>query len=232
MFHIFFSPAASLQAHNPNFLAQNVDGQDTNSSDVKEDRWSNRVKKREVFLDDVGGISGTHLVAAPGVGSLPSSMKGKRSDRDREGKGHGRDTMPRHGSNKIGRPAQPSVKGERKSKSKPKQKMTQLSVSVNGLLRNGSEQPAAVLPSASDSAGTITSNNNTKEKDDVGFEELEDPIDLSHLQLPGMDDLGGPDDQGEDLGSWLNIDDDNLQDHDIMGLEIPMDDLSELNMLY
>ena len=39
------------------------------------------------------------------------------------------------------------------------------------------------------------------------------------------------DDQEQDLGSWLNIDEDGLQDDDFMGLEIPMDDLSDLNMI-
>nr|GFA83247.1 hypothetical protein [Tanacetum cinerariifolium] len=38
--------------------------------------------------------------------------------------------------------------------------------------------------------------------------------------------IGG---QGEDF--WLNIDDDVLQDEDFMGLPIPMDDLSDLNMM-
>ena len=35
----------------------------------------------------------------------------------------------------------------------------------------------------------------------------------------------------QDLSSWLNFDEDGLQDHDSMGLEIPMDDVSDLNMI-
>ncbi|KAJ0987643.1 hypothetical protein J5N97_005999 [Dioscorea zingiberensis] len=61
--------------------------------------------------------------------------------------------------------------------------------------------------------------------DNAGVQEL------CNLQLPELDvgDFGG---QGQDIGSWLNIDDDDvLQDHDFMGLEIPMDDLSEVNMM-
>ncbi|XP_022730147.1 uncharacterized protein LOC111285140 isoform X2 [Durio zibethinus] len=203
---------------------QNGDSYTVNSSDllpptnrfsdqttVKDDSWSNRVKKRELLLEDVvGGSIGTSI-AQSGIGSsLSSSTKGKRSERDREGKGHGREVLSRNGTNKIGRPVS-NVKGERKSKAKPKQKTTQLSVSVNGLVGKISEQSK---PSASKSTSSeISANNNVKEKDDFSLDVLDD------LQLPG-----------QDLGSWLNIDDDGLQDHDFMGLEIPMDDLSDLNM--
>ncbi|KAA3477160.1 Twist-related 1 [Gossypium australe] len=179
---------------------------------VKDDSWSNKVKKRELSLEDVvAGTIGASSVQ-PGIGSsLSSSTKGKRSERDRDGKGLGREVLSRNGTNKIGRPAS-NVKGERKLKIKPKQKMTQLSVSVNGILGEMSEHPK---PSTSISkSNEITINNNAKEKDDFGLDVLDD------LQLPG-----------QDLGSWLNIDDDGLQDHDFMGLEIPMDDLSDLNMM-
>lgn len=242
------SSAASMGSQqSPSQFSQNVDNHDI-SSDVlvpvnhlseqtigKEDMWSNRVKKRELSLDDLGGTLGTSS-APSGMGtSLSSSAKGKRSERDRDGKGQNREVLSRNGNAKIGRPSLPNVKGERKSKAKPKQKSTQLSVSVNGLLGKTSEQPKPAVPSISRS-NEMTTNSNAKEKDDFGLDVLDDheSIDLSHLQLPGMDVLGGPDDldaQGQDLGSWLNIDDDGLQDHDFMGLEIPMDDLSDLNMM-
>ncbi|KAK8660644.1 hypothetical protein V6N13_051564 [Hibiscus sabdariffa] len=176
---------------------------------VKDDSWSNKVKRRELLLEDV--VGGTSSVQ-PGIGSsLLSSTKGKRSERDREGNGHGGEALSRNGTNKIGRPIS-NAKGERKSKTKPKQKTTQLSVSVNGLLGKMPEQPKTSTSVSKSSE--ITSNNNAKEKDEFGLDVLDD------LQLPG-----------QDLGSWLNIDDDGLQDHDFMGLEIPMDDLSDLNMM-
>ncbi|CAJ2649915.1 unnamed protein product [Trifolium pratense] len=229
----------------PSQFCQNMDNLDLTSSDMlpalnhsseqttgKEDLWSNRVKKRELFLDDVGGTQGNS--SAPGIGSsLTSSAKGKRSERDRDGKGNGREVLSRNGTTKAGRQASSSAKGERKAKTKPKQKATQHSVSVNGLLGKLSEQPKPALPSVSKPVEK-PSNRNAKEKDEFlgGFDE---PIDLSNLQLPGMDVLGDPGDladQGQDIGSWLNIDDDVLQDHDdFMGLEIPMDDLSDLNMM-
>ncbi|MBA0568096.1 hypothetical protein Golob_005612 [Gossypium lobatum] len=184
----------------------------SDQTSIKDDSWSNKVKKRELSLEDVvAGTIGASSVQ-PGIGSsLSSSTKGKRSERDRDGKGLGREVLSRNGTNKIGRPAS-NVKGERKLKIKPKQKMTQLSASVNGILGEMSEHPK---PSTSISkSNEITINNNAKEKDDFGLDVLDD------LQLPG-----------QDLGSWLNIDDDGLQDHDFMGLEIPMDDLSDLNMM-
>ncbi|XP_050364819.1 uncharacterized protein LOC126783391 isoform X2 [Argentina anserina] len=230
--------------HHPQF-SQNMDNNVT-SSDVlpplnhlpeqsmgREETWTNRVKKRELSLDDVGGTIGTSN-SPSGIGnSLSSSAKGKRSERDRDGKGHNREVLSRNGTAKIGRPAVSNVKGERKTKTKPKQKTTQLSVSVNGPVGKISEQPKPALPSVPKS-GEMTTSRNPKQKDQFALDAMEDPIDLSHLQLPGMDVLGVPDDiddQAQDLGSWLNIDDDGLQDHDFMGLEIPMDDLSDLNMM-
>ncbi|KAL1825365.1 hypothetical protein ACET3Z_012143 [Daucus carota] len=186
-----------------------------------EDTWSNRVKERELLLDDVvGGVVRT---------SLSSNAKGKRSDRDREGKGNNRDFSSRSGTTKIGRPTSGNVKGERKYKSKPKQKTTQLSA-VNGLIAKVSEQPKAGLSSMPNSGSMRT--NTDKEKNNFNLDMLgtSEPIDLSNMDaLDVPDDLG---DQGEDIDSWFGIDDDGgLQDNDFMGLEIPMDDLSELNMM-
>ncbi|XP_060213622.1 uncharacterized protein LOC132640851 isoform X1 [Lycium barbarum] len=187
-----------------------------------------RVKRRE--LDDVLGST---IGVSSGIGgSLLSSAKGKRSERDREGKGNGREALSRNGTTKIGRPASSNVKGERKPKTKAKQKTAQLSTSVNGLFGRMSEPklPGSSIGKSSGISATGTGNDKT----DCDLEELEDPIDLSGLQLPEMDVLGVPDDlggQGQDIGSWLNIDDDGLQDNDFLGLEIPMDDLSELNMM-
>jgi len=65
--------------------------------------------------------------------------------------------------------------------------------------------------------------------------ESEEPNHFANLPLPELDsmealgvsnDIGGP----QDLSSWLNFDEDGLQDHDSIGLEIPMDDLTELHM--
>lgn len=177
----------------------------------KDDVWSSRAKKRELYVDDVVGTSG--MPSAVGR-AVMNSAKGKRSE-----------VLSRNGGPKIGRPAS-NVKGERKTKAKLKQKTAQLSASVNGPLGKISVPKSTEMKSK-----TVKE----KEKDRcMLLENSEEPLDLSHLQLPGMEELGVGDDfggQGEDIGSWLNIDDEVLQDDDFMGLEIPMDDLTDLNMM-
>lgn len=209
------------------FLSNNLGSEQVTG---KDDSWSNRVKRREVLLDDVGGIISTGL-----GGSLSCNAKGKRSERDREGKGNNREAFSRSGTTKISRTVSTSVKGDRKSKAKPKQKTAHLSASVNGSLGNMGEQTKGMFTSTHKSSG-ISRSNSGKDKNDYANDMLEEPIDLSGLQLPDMDDLGVTDNlggHGEDLGSWfMNIEDDGLHDNDCMGgLGIPMDDLTELNMM-
>lgn len=226
----FLSVTASENLQRSPSLSQpgQVDQYDINSSDLpnnlsergKGDAGPNRVKKRELLLEEVvGGNS----FSAP----LSSSAKGKRSERDRDGRGHSRVVISRTGNAKVS-----NTKVERKSKARPKQKTTQLSVSVTGLVENGSNQSKSVIVSGSKL--TEAAHANSKEKMESGLNQLEDPLDFSNLQLPGIDEFGVSDDlggQAQDLASWLNFDDDNLQDNDFMGLEIPMDDLSDLNMM-
>lgn len=141
--------------------------------DDKDDVWSTKGKKRELYLDDVAGTSS----------GMPNSAKGKRSERDGN--------------------------GIRKSKTKIKQKTTELyPVPIPVPVPVPIPIPVPI----------------EDEKNECML--LEDPLDLSHLQLPEFD-VG----QGQDIGSWLNIGDDVLQDDDFMGLEIPMDDLTDLNMM-
>lgn len=215
------------------FLSVNPGSEQMNG---KEDSWSNRVKRRELLLDDVGGTIST----APGLpsglgGSLTCNAKGKRSERDREGKGNNREVLSRNGNTKISRTASASIKGERKSKAKLKQKTTHLSASVNGPLGKMPDQAKGMVSSTLKSS-EISGSGIGKDKIDYDMDMLEEPIDLSGLQLPEMDDLGAADDlggKGEDFGSWLkNIDEEALHDHDFMGgLGIPMDDLDDLNMM-
>ncbi|KAJ0239116.1 hypothetical protein HA466_0236220 [Hirschfeldia incana] len=156
--------------------------------------WSNRVKKRELLLDDVG--FGAHL---------SSSTKGKRSERDRDGKGQ---ASSRSGTNKIGRPSLSNANGERKLK----QKANQISSSVRT-----PEQPNAPLPEANSGHDNLE-------------EDTEPMLDFSQLQIP--DNLGGPEFDGQpgDISSWFNMDDD--EDFDILELGVPMDDLSGLNIKF
>ncbi|XP_008792765.2 uncharacterized protein LOC103709271 isoform X1 [Phoenix dactylifera] len=254
-FTTVLQPQSTLADSNPNLTSKLVERVDTcdKYSDAfqsanhlseqafgEEEQWSNKIKRRELLLDDViGSTSVASLRTSSGLrSSLVSGTKGKRSERDREGKGQNRDAASRNIISRIGRPALSNLRGERKNKAKPKQKTAQLSVSVNSLLSKA-ELPNATLPSDTKSRDMIVGGS-TKKDDLVVFSSsarMQDmpndaeTTDLNNLQLPEIDvsDLGG---HGQDIGSWLNIvDDDGLQDHDFMGLQIPMDDLSEVNMM-
>nr|GEW05294.1 hypothetical protein [Tanacetum cinerariifolium] len=63
-------------------------------------------------------------------------------------------------------------------------------------------------------------------------EDDEPPFDFPHLEIPQMDVLGDTfGEQSLDVDSWLSIDDTILHDNDFIGLEIPMDDLSDIKMI-
>lgn len=106
-------------------------------------------------------------------------------------------------SNRLGRPPL-NAKSKPKTKAKPKQK-----------------------------SGPSNCTHNTVNRKEVGVNsssEIKDQMDITSLQLHELDpieELGGNGQQ--DLSSWLDVD--GLQDHYTIGLDIPMDDLSELNML-
>lgn len=174
----------------------------------------NRGKKKEVLLDDVGGNAALRSAATLGS-SLLGGAKGKRSDRD--------------SGAKAGRPSISNLKGERKTKSKPKQKAAQLSTHP-------------VQPSANVSSELVANNSNRKREGLISPGNILDSskeckdMDLGSLPLSELDSIedlsvANEFEGHQDLSSWLNFDEEGLQDHDSMGLEIPMDDLSELNML-
>uniref|UniRef100_A0A0D9WFF7 Uncharacterized protein n=1 Tax=Leersia perrieri TaxID=77586 RepID=A0A0D9WFF7_9ORYZ len=188
----------------------------TDLSFAKEDPWTNNVKQRELLLDEVvGSITGGTLKTS-GLGtSLVSNTKGKRSERDREGKGHNRD------GSRSGRPSSSNAKGERKNKTKPKQKTANISAPVSSALIRDPQSQAKITPSGN-GRDNNTSAAARHEEPANASNDAEMP-DLSNLELPGMD---------VDFGGWLNIEeDDGLQDLDLMGLEIPMDDINEINLM-
>jgi len=183
---------------------------------VKEDPWTNNVKQRELLLDEVvGSITGGTLKTS-GLGtSLVSNTKGKRSERDREGKGHNRDSL------RSGRPSSSNAKGERKNKTKPKQKTANISAPSSSNPRDP-QLPAKITPPSNGKDSTAAPAAARHDDPANASNDAEMP-DLSNLELPGMD---------VDFGGWLNLDDDDgLQDLDLMGLEIPMDDINEINLM-
>lgn len=188
----------------------------TDLSFAKEDPWTNNVKQRELLLDEVvGSITGGTLKTS-GLGtSLVSNTKGKRSERDREGKGHNRDSL------RSGRPSSSNAKGERKNKTKPKQKTANISAPSSSNPRD-LQLPAKITPPSSGKDNT-TASAAARHDDPANASNDAEMPDLSNLELPGMD---------VDFGGWLNLDDDDgLQDLDLMGLEIPMDDINEINLM-
>lgn len=99
---------------------------------------------------------------------------------------------------------------ERKNKTKPKQKNNNLHPP-----RGSSKQQSAA------NASNIPRHQS---------KEADDPLDFSKLNdLDVAEELGGG---NPDLGTWLNFDEDALQDIDTMGLEIPMDDLTDLKFAF
>ncbi|XP_074304785.1 uncharacterized protein LOC141639608 [Silene latifolia] len=177
----------------------------------------NRGKKKEVLLDDVG--NNASLRPSSSLGSTPSGgAKGKRSERD--------------SSAKAGRPSLSNSKGERKTKSKPRQKAAQLP--THPPMQHSPSVSTDLVPNPSNrrrdglkSPGNIL--DSSKENNDA--------LDLSSLPLSELDSIEdlhvvNEFDGHQDLNSWLNFDDVDVQEDDgFGGLQIPMDDLSDLNML-
>ncbi|MCL7035545.1 hypothetical protein MKW94_029911 [Papaver nudicaule] len=205
----------------------------------KYETLSNRGKKKEVMLDDVAGGIASRSTPAPG-GGLMGGAKGRRTERERD---QNKVAPARNSVPKVGRPALGGYRGDRKTKTKPKQKTAQLSTSGNGLLGQVTETTCPVYPSVRGSSdavsnirGKISREMGTCSPDNVpqgSSIELEEPLDFSNLPLSELDsigDLGASNNLGapQDLTSWFNFDEDGLQDHDSMGLDIPMDDLKDI----
>ncbi|XP_018675461.2 uncharacterized protein LOC103968352 isoform X2 [Musa acuminata AAA Group] len=195
-------------------------------------------RKKEVLLDDVTGSA--RAISSP-THSLSNSAKWKRTERDRD---QNKDALGRSSTAKAGRPSSSGGRGERKTKTKPKQKIAQLSTSGNGLGRV-TEAANLMSPTLHAPFDTVNSSitkidqevelhsldnlvhDSSKENDDAIFTNLPLHGIESIDELDVAEGLGG---QGQDIASWLNVDEDSLQDHDLVGLEIPMDDLSELTL--
>lgn len=172
------------------------------------------------MLDDVGGAV---FRASSALGILDGA-KGKRSERDAST----RNTIVKAGRSSLG-----GSKGERKAKSKPKQKTAQLSTSANGYVNKFTDTTNSLPSPSGESANRksdrfVSSGNNPPPSSN----EMKEPLEFADMPLDNLDELGvdsvigGP----QDLNSWLNFDIDGVQDHDSIGLEIPMDDLAGLDM--
>ncbi|GJM94286.1 hypothetical protein PR202_ga10920 [Eleusine coracana subsp. coracana] len=156
--------------------------------------------------------------------------KWKKSDRERD---HNRDASAKGSSLKSGRHSSGSGRsGERKNKTKPKQKLAQLSTSGNVLgVMEPFSAPAVQDPPEPASVKNIQHPRNTS--GNAGQRNT----DAALPNLTGLDDIlaatGGLDEQGNDISSWFTDGlDESLQDIDLSGaLEIPDDDLTQLGFI-
>ncbi|KAK8544419.1 hypothetical protein V6N13_056200 [Hibiscus sabdariffa] len=184
----------------------------------------NKGRKREVLIDDVVGSASSRVT--PALDGTIGGLRGNRSERERE---QSRDNLRNVSSvSGAGRASLDGAKGDRRTKSKPKQKSNS-GHGFNARLSDPSLPPLANTGKMAEREASNIRPDSSKEADE--------PVDFANLQLTELDpmeelgvsnDIGGP----QDLSSWLNFDEDGLQDHDSIGLEIPMDDLSDLKFAF
>lgn len=186
----------------------------------------NRGKKKEVLLDDVGTTTSLRASAALGSQLLNGGAKGKRSDRD-----------VRNNSAKNGRPMLGTSKGERQPKPK-QQKSSQHPTSgfPRSSAHNTGNEPTESTANRKKTGPTYTNSGTVELKKTNNGQTNMSNLPLHDLE--SIEDLGVSTVLGEhqDLDTWLNFDDglpehDALDTMDLSCLEIPMDDLSDLNMI-
>ncbi|GMI74316.1 SAGA complex subunit 1 [Hibiscus trionum] len=184
----------------------------------------NKGRKREVPIDDVVGSASSRVTLA--LDNIAGGLRGNRCERERQ---QSRDNLRNTSSvSGAGRASLDGPKGDQRTKAKPKQK-SNLVHGFNGMLSDPSLPPLA-------NTNRITEREASNIRPDSS-KEADESADFANLQLTELDpmeelgvsnDIGGP----QDLSSWLNFDEDGLQDHDSIGLEIPMDDLSDLKFAF
>ncbi|KAL0322125.1 UNVERIFIED_CONTAM: hypothetical protein Scaly_2508900 [Sesamum calycinum] len=168
---------------------------------------SNRGKKKEVLLDDV--VGGAVFRASLGI---LGGAKGKRSERDRD-----RDASTKNAVAKAGRLSMGGSKGERKTKSKPKQKTAQLSTSGSAFVNKFTDTTNSLFHSASGS-GESANNSGSRKKDvrfipsgnapSVSSKEIKEPIDFPNLpvnDIDGIEDLDSEIGAQQDFNAWFNF---------------------------
>lgn len=167
----------------------------------------NKGKKREVLITDIGGSASSMVTSA--LDDTHHEVQEKKNERER---GRHSDNLRKNLPSEAGRTSLDSFGSEFKTQGNSKQKNTQL---PSQSVANASNTRSGVGPSLPGNTRTPSS------------KEADEPTDFANLQLPELDSL----EENQDLSTWLNFDEDGLQDHDSIGLEIPMDDLSELMLM-
>lgn len=185
-----------------------------------------RSNRKEIPLDFITGAS---LRTTSTPSHTTSNVKWKRAVREKD---QNKDPKGRDSNAKAGHPS--SNRGEGRTKAKSKLKIGQPS-SANGI---GWVAETTNFRSPSSQESFDTANNSTPRMDQEV--ELQSPSDkmrdpskemndgvFTNLPLPGIDsivelDVGLDGQSPQDIASWLNVEDDGLQDNDLMGLEISL----------
>ncbi|KAG5237874.1 spectrin beta chain, brain [Salix suchowensis] len=176
-------------------------------------------KKKELLLDDVGGNA--LFKATSSLGNTPlGGAKGKRSERERD-----KDVLARNSVTRAGRASQSNIKGDRKTKSKPKQKIVQLSTSGDGIINKFKDTGS----NKKREAGATSNGSNPVDsaKEGRGATNIAKLQELDPIELHEGNDFGDT----QDLNNLF----DGLPENDLgeillddMPLQIPMDDLSTI----
>ncbi|KAK6136006.1 hypothetical protein DH2020_030278 [Rehmannia glutinosa] len=115
-------------------------------------------------------------------------------------------------------------------------------ISMDASCKNGVAKAGRSSVSGSKGDRELANNGGNMKKDDrfmssgnappLSSKETKESMDLAKLQLnDGIEELGVDSEVGapQDINAWFNFDVDGLPDDDCIGLEIPNDDLSDLN---
>ncbi|KAK9280183.1 hypothetical protein L1049_013870 [Liquidambar formosana] len=113
-------------------------------------------EKREVNLDDVVGSTSSRVMSALGSTAL-GEVKARRSERERD---LSRDILTSNSVSTAGRSSLGSFKGERKTKSKSKQKTNHSSTTGNGFPERLTESTHPLSPSVRGSSQSVANGSN------------------------------------------------------------------------
>ncbi|ESR37491.1 hypothetical protein CICLE_v10027692mg [Citrus x clementina] len=167
--------------------------------------FPNKVKK-EVLIDDVVGSASSRITSTLNNTNF-SGVRGKRSERE------SKNTFRSMSISACGSSLD-SFKSDRKTKAKSKPKNN---LGNTNMLHGTNTAAGGSHPLASNPCNKKDREVGSSLPGNIHPEPRKEADELENLELNELD-IGD---------TWFN----GLQDHDSMGLEIPMDDLSDLNML-
>ncbi|XP_073395303.1 uncharacterized protein [Physcomitrium patens] len=199
------------------------------SDNYKSENWPLRAKEREALVEDLDRPIGIRGLNSLSINDLGGHDWDGKDDQGKEMRITGAGKEGKNFKSGLG-----NIKGERKTKTRPRQKTgSLLKSSKNSIPKPHSHDNSMKRPFSSGFTTPREEVGQTLEVLEESQNDSEGMIDLSGLALPGMEDmtpanLGGP----QDFASFLDFEDPLLQTDDFLqGLDCPMDDLNGLTML-